>query len=316
MHITTLLPSVIRPPAPRSGGAPLWHGALAYLRRLLMAGLPAILVAAAAHAANPSDWWVDIANDRAEQVKSMLARGADPNELSPRGQPAIMQAIRDGAWKVYDVLAAHPKTIVNAMNTSKETPLMYLAVAGQTERAQKLIRRGALVNKLDWTPLQYAASKGHVDTVKMLLANKALVNAPGPDGITALMMAAYGGSEPVAQLLLNAGADPTMQDALKRDAADWARLKNHNALAGKLDKLTEKILADRAALRERNRAGHTAGDTPTAGQDGVRTVDLNAVDAGGSGGQAAKAEDKAAPASSTSRYFDLERFEKGGPATP
>lgn len=306
----------------RSGAVARGHFIFAGLRRLLIVGLPAMLLAVAAHAANPPDWWVDIANDRVKQVQAMLARGADPNELSPKGQPAIMQAIRDGAWNVYDVLAAHPKTIVNAMNTSKETPLMYLAVAGQTQRAQKLIRRGALVNKLDWTPLQYAASKGHLDTVKMLIANKALVNAPGPDGITALMMAAYGGSEPVAQLLLNSGADATMQDALKRDAADWARLKNHNALAGKLDKLTEKILADRAAMRSRNRgAGQAASDSPPAGQsDGVQTVDLNAIDAGGSSdGQAATTSQqggKAPSASSTSRYFDLDRFEKSDAAQP
>lgn len=305
----------------RSGAVARGRFIFAGLRRLLIVGLPAMLLAVAAHAANPPDWWVDIANDRVKHVQAMLARGADPNELSPKGQPAIMQAIRDGAWNVYDVLAAHPKTIVNAMNTSKETPLMYLAVAGQTQRAQKLIRRGALVNKLDWTPLQYAASKGHLDTVKMLIANKALVNAPGPDGITALMMAAYGGSEPVAQLLLNSGADATMQDALKRDAADWARLKNHNALAGKLDKLTEKILADRAAMRSRNRAGQTASDSPPAGpSDGVQTVDLNAIDAGGSSdGQAATTSqqgDKAPSASSTSRYFDLDRFEKSDAAQP
>src|SRR5690606_6455896 len=97
---------------------------------------------------------------------------------------------RDGAWGVYDVLAAHPKTARNAINKHRETPLMYLAVAGQTQRAQTLINKGALVNRLGWTPLQYAASKGHLDTVKMLVNNKAIVNSPGPDGTTALMMAA------------------------------------------------------------------------------------------------------------------------------
>src|SRR3546814_8503046 len=92
-------------------------------------------------------------------------------------------------WDVYDLLAANKKTALNAININRETPLMYLAVVGETKRAQDLIRRGAMVNRLGWTPLQYAASKGHLDTVKMLVANKALVNAPGPDGTTTLMMA-------------------------------------------------------------------------------------------------------------------------------
>ncbi|MGB3289804.1 MAG: ankyrin repeat domain-containing protein, partial [Burkholderiaceae bacterium] len=197
-----------------------------------------MLLSVAGHAANPSDWWVDIANDRAGDIKTLLARGANPNELSPKGQPAIMQAVRDGAWKVFDVLAAYRKTDLNIVNANQETPLMYLAVVGETKRAQDLIRRGAQVNRLGWTPLQYAASKGHLDMVKMLVANKATVNAPGPDGTTALMMAAYGGSEPVVRFLLDSGADATMRNLQKQDAADWARLKNHNALASKLDKLS------------------------------------------------------------------------------
>src|SRR3546814_11395976 len=66
-------------------------------------------------------------------------------------------------WDVYDLLAANKKTALNAININRETPLMYLAVVGETKRAQDLIRRGAMVNRLGWTPLQYAASKGHLD---------------------------------------------------------------------------------------------------------------------------------------------------------
>src|SRR3546814_6545439 len=77
---------------------------------------------------------------------------------------------------------------------------MYLAVAGQTERARTLIARGAQVNRLGWTPLHYAASKGHVETAKLLLANKAMVNAPSPDGTTPLMMAGLSGCHDMLQV--------------------------------------------------------------------------------------------------------------------
>jgi ankyrin repeat protein len=274
----------------------------------LAAILGSLLLAAAVHAANPSGWWVDIANDRAASVKTMLERGADPNEISTKGQPAIMQAIRDGAWKVYDILAANPKTSLNAINVNRETPLMYLAVVGETKRAQELIRRGAMVNRLGWTPLQYAASKGHLDTVKMLVANKALINAPGPDGTTALMMAAYGGSEPVVRFLLESGADATMQNLQKQDAADWARMKNHTSLAAKLDELAASVLAQRSALRNGNSAQGQAGDP-------AKAVDANAAGEGASGSaQASKKKEPAKDASSTSRYFDLDRFNE--PAEP
>jgi hypothetical protein len=269
--------------------------------------LASLLLSVAAQAANHSDWWVDIANDRAASVKTMLKRGADPNEISPKGQPAIMQAIRDGAWEVYDVLAANPKTALNAINVNRETPLMYLAVVGETERAQKLIRRGAMVNRLGWTPLHYAASKGHLDTVKMLLANKALVNAPGPDGTTALMMAAFSGSEPVVRVLLESGADATMQNLQKQDAADWARMRKHTALAAKLDELSAGVLAQRSAQRNRQDSEGVAG----ASGDQVKPAD---PDTASGSAQASRKKEPAKDASSTSRYFDLDRFNE--PAQP
>src|SRR5690606_22092420 len=110
-----------------------------------------------------------------------------------------------------------------------------------------------------WTPLQYAASTGKVDTARMLITNKAIIDAPSPDGTTALMMAAYAGSEPVVRLLLKAGAEVTAQNLRKQDAADWARLKKHNALAKQLDELTQQTLAKRSALHAKNRAQEIGG---------------------------------------------------------
>src|SRR5690606_23945675 len=107
-----------------------------------------------------------------------LALGDDPNAVNKDGQPSVMVAIREGAWKVYDLLVRHRQINVNAVNANDETPLMYLAVIGDTKRAADLIAKGAEVNRLGWTPLHYAASKGHLATVKLLLSHKALVNAP------------------------------------------------------------------------------------------------------------------------------------------
>lgn len=261
-----------------------------FIRRF-MAGLAVFLFSSVVSAATPSDWWVNIANDRVDRVQQMLARGVDPNEFSKYGQPAIMQAIRDDAWNVYDVLAKHQKTELNAVNVNNETPLMYLAVVGQTARAQALIQRGAQVNRLGWTALHYAASKAHLDTARLLIANQAIINAPGPDGTTPLMMAAYSGSTAMVQLLLDAGADATTVNLKQQTAADWARLKSHTNLGAKLDALTDKVLAQRAAMRQ-------AG---TSASPGTETQSL----------EQASAPEPAKPkkdTSSTSRYFDLDRF--------
>lgn len=267
--------------------------------------MAAALLCVTAHADYPADWWVDIANDRVSNVRTALARGADPNELSPKGQPAIMQAIRDGAWGVYDVLAANRKTVLNAININRETPLMYLAVLGQTKRAQDLIRRGAMVNRLGWTPLQYAASTGKLETAKMLIANKAIVNAPAPDGTTALMMAAHSGSEAMVRLLLDHGAEVTTQNLQKLDAADWAINNKHDALAAMLQSLIDKTLKERAAARQQ---GGTTAPESAGDASGVKTIDLGDVDAGAEPTKRDAPEKKQDKPASTSPYFDLERF--------
>jgi len=274
----------------------------------------AIILAFSSQAmAASADWWVDITNDRVDQIKSQLAMGEDPNAVSKEGQPSIMQAIQDGAWDVYDLLVRHRNINVNAVNAHDETPLMYLAVVGQTKRAADLIKKGAEVNRLGWTPLHYAASKGHADTVKLLLASKAIVNAPSPDGTSPLMMAAYAGSEEVVRILLNAGADVTARNLRGEDAAVWARRKHENRLAAQLDELTQKVLKQRAA------AGGGAASAASASQRPGRVQPIDAgkapMPSGGQGGSRQQGDAQAAGSAqedsgSTSRYFDLDRFER------
>lgn len=284
--------------------------------KMLIATL-ALSMSAMAGAAS-SDWWVDITNDRVEKIRTQLAMGEDPNSVSSEGQPSIMQAIQDGAWDVYDLLLKHRSINVNAVNAHDETPLMYLAVVGETKRAAALIKKGAEVNRLGWTPLHYAASKGHLDTVKLLIANKALVNAPSPDGTSPLMMAAYAGSQEVVRALLDAGADVTARNLRKEDAADWARRKHHDTLAGQLDDLTERVLRNRAAasgaagaasLQTPGQAAPKADGKASSAAPSVQPG-LSSGQSGPSPGQSGESSSQSSDEGSTSRYFDLDRFER------
>lgn len=190
-------------------------------------------------AVNANDWWIYIKNDRESEIAALLRSGANPNIKTDAGNPAIMQAVRDGSWKVFDVLAAHPRTDVNADNNYEETPLMYVALVGNVARAQKLIDRGAQVNRLGWTPLHYAAAKSNEDMVKFLLSKDALPNAPAPDGTSPLMMAAQAETvKPIViQLLIDAGADPYARNLKGDDAIDVARKKGNTELANALEKI-------------------------------------------------------------------------------
>ncbi|TAL76742.1 MAG: ankyrin repeat domain-containing protein [Burkholderiaceae bacterium] len=294
-----------------------------------MVGFAAFVLCLSAAVASSSEYWLDVANNRVDDVKSALAQGEDPNAISPNGQPALMLAIREGSWGVYDILLAHRRINVNIENRNHETPLMYLAIVGDLKRAKALIARGAHVNRLGWTPLHYAASKGNLAMVKLLIADKAIINAPSPDGTTPLMMAAFSGSENVVNALLEAGADATTRNLKHQSAADWARLGDHTDLAGKLDQLSKKIMAERAAMYARDHpasaggaAGMSgAGGEPSNGGNGQASQhsgqdDVKAVDIRPSAVPPALTPDKR-PATtqsqssdnSTSRYFDLKRFD-------
>lgn len=199
--------------------------------------------------AQTDNWWVDLANDRVAGLRqSLTADKVDPNRRTAKGQPALMQAVADGAWNAFDLLASDPRIDVNIENATGETPLMFLAIVGQTERATALIKQGAKVNRSGWTPLHYAASKGQVDMAKLLLQNKAMPNATAPDGTTPLMMAAFANNRDMVKLLLDAGAEPTTRNQQGQNAADWATQGKAYTLA---QELSAFIVATESARRVR-----------------------------------------------------------------
>lgn len=185
------------------------------------------------------DWWLDIRNDRARDVARQLAAGVDPNVRNQRGEPALMQAVREGSWEVFDVLLADRRTDVNVLNGLQETPLMYTAISGDLARSKRLVARGAQVNKLGWTPLHYAAAKGHTELARYLIEQGAIVNAPSPDGTSPLMMAMRANSASTVQLLIEAGADPGQRNLQGQDAVDMARQYGNTHLAAALERLVQ-----------------------------------------------------------------------------
>lgn len=182
------------------------------------------------------DFFAAIERDDVGTVTSLLERGFDPNTRDPQGQVPMYLALRAESLKVAAVLGEHPKLDVDAENALAETPVMMAALRGHLEWCQRLVARGAKLDRTGWTPLHYAASSPNAEVVKWMLRQRVPVDARSPNGTTPLMMAAGYGTEAGADSLLQSGADPTLRNQKDMTAAAFARAVGRESLAARLDK--------------------------------------------------------------------------------
>lgn len=175
---------------------------------------------------------VNVDNDGA--VARMLAAGLDPNQLDPRGQPALIVALQTQSLKVAKVLWDAKGIQIDIRNHAGETPLMMAALKAEVDAANALVAHGAAVRKDGWSPLHYAATGGSAAIVRLLLSKGAAIEARSPNGTTPLMMAARYGNEEAVDALLEAGADRATRNDLGMDAAAFAASAGRERLAARL----------------------------------------------------------------------------------
>ena len=169
------------------------------------------------------DFFTAIKQDNAAKVSELLVKGFDPNTSDPKGQTGLHIAVREPSPRVVQILMDWPKTDVNKLNAQGESILMLVAIKGQPALAEKLIQKGADVNKTGWTPLHYAASGDHASVIRLLLEKSAYIDAESPNGTTPLMMAAMYGTAASVKLLLQEGADPKIKNEQGLTALDFAQ---------------------------------------------------------------------------------------------
>lgn len=194
-----------------------------------------VAVAVSSAKAGPSeDLFKAVEIDAPHLVTQALLRGADPNAHDDKGQVALFVALRGESLQAAEALLASPALDVDAANGHGETPLMMAAMRGQADWVERLLARGAKVNRDGWTPLHYAASGPSVPVVALLLDRGAAVDARSPNGTTPLMMAARYGAIDAAELLLSKGADPSLKNQRDLTAADFALAAGREPLAERL----------------------------------------------------------------------------------
>jgi hypothetical protein len=212
-------------------------------------------------------------------LPAIVANGLVPSAAELQSTPALrMRTVANGIFNVDSLRAAPPDLDVNIRLSNRYTLLTRAIVLGQPDLVEALLARGANpnlcarrfcplesalyaksrpildlllkagadVNQADPAvgapegPLTAAAALGDLEVATRLLAAGAKVDGLGR-GPTPLMMAAQGGSRPMAELLLGKGANPfaTLDNGLPRTALDAAEPKHAEVAA----LLRERMLA-------------------------------------------------------------------------
>jgi len=170
------------------------------------------------------DFFRAVKVDNADKVKSLLARGLGPNLTeAERGDTGLMLALREHSMRVFDLLLNTPGVDLAAKAHNGDDALMIASFKGNEAAVAALLAKGAEVNRPGWTALHYAAAIGNNNIVQMLLDHSAYIDAESPNKTTPIMMAARGGHIMTVKLLLDAGADATLKNALGMTAVDFAK---------------------------------------------------------------------------------------------
>ena len=208
-----------------------------------------------------------------EIVKSLIAKGADVDARSDRGDTPLKIAALAGHKEIVKLLIAHGAA-VNITAKNGRHPLGDAAREGHEEVVRLLLASGANVNLqpedklMCGTALHAAAREGHVAIVDLLIANGADVNAVYKHGTPLLLAVAHVPDvehkriEEIFEKLLAHGADvnaksPSRGDTPLHQAAKSGHYLRHQAGERGHYTLARRLIAAGADVNATNKKGHT-----------------------------------------------------------
>lgn len=158
-------------------------------------------------------------------------------------QDLLFDAARLGRADLVPAFVAQ-KADLNAYNAQGFTPLILAAYHGHLDMVEALIGAGANACLADQnqgnTAQMGVAFRGGDAIAARLLKAGCDVNIRNRAGQTALMMATLFDRAVQVDLLLAAGADPTLADAQGRTAAAIATAQGHDAIRAKLQARSQR----------------------------------------------------------------------------
>ncbi|MDR0289007.1 MAG: ankyrin repeat domain-containing protein [Rickettsiales bacterium] len=171
-------------------------------------------------------------------------------ELNRQLFDALMQGNVEQAKK----LAKEGANILEAVNEDGMTVLHLVAINGQEERAEMLIKNGADINKEDnegMTPLHRAAINGQEEMVELLIRNRADINKEDNRGMTSLHWVVFNDQEGVVRALIKNGADVNRED-------NEGVAPLHRAAINGQEGVVELLIRNGAGINKRDNRGMTS----------------------------------------------------------
>jgi ankyrin repeat protein len=148
----------------------------------------------------------------------------------------IFEAAAMGDCARIEALLEHDPKILQQTSPDGWSPLHLAAAFGGPAATSLLLQAAADVNQRSSNPLQnqplhacIALGKDR-QTARVLIAAGAEINSQQAGGYTPLHQAAAAGLTEMTELLLEAGADPTLPCMQGKTPLDYARERQHNAV--------------------------------------------------------------------------------------
>ncbi|MEM9423464.1 MAG: ankyrin repeat domain-containing protein [Spirochaetota bacterium] len=144
----------------------------------------------------------------AEQIVSLLQRGADPNARDINGWTPLHYASQSGIPSAIRLLLSEGSKI-NERSKQRETPLLVAVREADSKVVALLLQGGANVSYADLQlkrPVHWAGLNPDINVLQLLLQHGAEPNALGPNAQTPMHFAAELGDPTHLQILMDAGA--------------------------------------------------------------------------------------------------------------